>query len=133
MKKSLFIVLLLFVTFISCKEDKRDSFVGSYERSQDGSEIKLNLYEDSTFVYTSTSDVSKLEINNYPEKSTFQINGKWGLTNDSLQLYMEHMSHFGKSMEMNDTMNYKIIQFKDNILSLKSLSNNDIQEYQKVR
>lgn len=41
------------------------------------------------------------------------------------------MSDFGKGMEMNDTMYYKIIQFKDDILVIKSLSNNDTYEYRR--
>lgn len=105
--------------------------IGNYHRTQDDSEVSLNLYEDSTFVQSSTRDVSKYEIPDQVGNATLQLNGKWDVSNDSLQLIILHMSDFGKGMEMNDTMYYKIIQFKEDILVIKSLSNNDIYEYRR--
>lgn len=123
----LFIVLLC----VSCGQNTRHELIGNYHRTQGDSEISLNLYEDSTFVHSSTRDVSKYEISDYVGEATLQLNGKWDVSNDSLQLITLHMSDFGKGIEMNDTMYYKIIQFKDDILVIKSLSNNDIDEYRR--
>lgn len=123
----LFIVLLC----VSCGQNTRHELIGNYHRTQGDSEISLNLYEDSTFVHSLTRDVSKYEISDHVGEATLQLNGKWDVSNDSLQLIIFHMSDFGKGMEMNDTMYYKIIQFKDDILVIKSLSNNDIDEYRR--
>ncbi|QCD34444.1 MULTISPECIES: hypothetical protein [Bacteroidales] len=131
MKILLHNLLLIALLCVSCGQNTRQELIGNYHRTQDDSEINLNLYEDSTFVHSSTRDVSKYEISDYSGKATLQLNGKWGVSNDSLQLITLHMSDFGKGMEMNDTMYYKIIQFKDDILVIKSLSNNDIYEYRR--
>lgn len=129
----IFLLNLLFIALlcVSCGQNMRQELVGNYHRTQDDSEISLNLYEDSTFVQSSTRDVSKYEIPDQVGNATLQLNGKWDVSNDSLQLIILHMSDFGKGMEMNDTMYYKIIQFKDDILVIKSLSNNDIYEYRR--
>lgn len=130
--KKLLLINLLFaaIIYVSCGQNMRQELIGNYHRTQDDSEISLNLYEDSTFVHSSTRDMSKYEISDHVGKTTLQLNGKWDVSNDSLQLIILHMSDFGKEgMEMNDTMYYKIIQFKDEILVIKSLNNNDIYEY----
>lgn len=85
----------------------------------------LRLYSPQLGMYQNMKSLIRLGT------ATLQLNGKWDVSNDSLQLIILHMSDFGKGMEMNDTMYYKIIQFKEDILVIKSLSNNDIYEYRR--
>lgn len=60
----IFLLNLLFIALlcVSCGHNTRQGLIGNYHRTQDDSEISLNLYEDSTFVQSSTRDVSKYEI-----------------------------------------------------------------------
>ena len=122
------IVSLGFV-LLSCSSKQDRDFSGTYTCIADnGSELTLALYKDSTYAHTSLMNTKGLGFDGYPEKGTIQLNGKWKVEKDTLILNQENISILGETSKSSQILKFYIVEFDQNKLVLKD-QNQVIRDY----